>query len=522
MEGLTIDLFGPGMGPLHRAGLGGLAATVRWLNDARGGGRASPELRPEGVASYGRRAVTLSWARPEDAASFLRRLYGLAFGLRGGCIHLPAACDGIEQRADVAAALQDGTLRTILQHNKSRKKAGPAKWGQYEVDGRIVRYLRHDLEDYMHRSAWRSLVFDKKGTLRPWVDVKGTIAPGFMVRHEKFHARTVLRQGPGHAIALHFALIGTLSLSLAGADGTLVVPDVDDLEAFAERRSWLTPLEPKDCRVGGPADAALQAMVRLRAAREGRFLGVRRCLAVLFKAHPWTGDQKTRAAVLSVEADDQALGRFASAMATLPPRVVPSKSADAGDGVSFASWADSVVRPLVADNLARGRPWFEGFRGLLVGAHGRIDEARAAKLGYEKEGLNRMIDEPWEDRGEERIVRAVHDAMRRAFTAIWRQEGVGSVAKGNRTHRQMVRWRLAFAGARTPDDVRNALTDMWSRSTPNPTLKAGWASMLPLLCDERRWKLNRDLALLALASYAGLEDAPPAGDDAAEVVDDDA
>ena len=34
-----------------------------------------------------------------------------------------------------------------------------------------------------------------------------------------------------------------------------------------------------------------------------------------------------------------------------------------------------------------------------------------------------------------------------------------------------------------------------------PTLMESWQTLLPVLCDERRWQLNRDLALLALASY---------------------
>jgi CRISPR-associated protein Cas8a1/Csx13 len=131
-----------------------------------------------------------------------------------------------------------------------------------------------------------------------------------------------------------------------------------------------------------------------------------------------------------------------------------------------------------------------------------------------------MTDEPWQDRGEEQLVRAVHDAMGWRFHAIKQEigyepkSGAGKDAYWNRRDRQMQRWRLAFAGAKTPDDVRNALTEMWSRSAPNAVLKRSWATVLPLLCDERRWKLNRDLALLALASYGN-----PKSEEADDVVE---
>lgn len=75
----------------------------------------------------------------------------------------------------------------------------------------------------------------------------------------------------------------------------------------------------------------------------------------------------------------------------------------------------------------------------------------------------------------------------------------------------MQRWRLAFAGAKTADDVRDALADLWSRSAPNAVLRRdeSWRDLLPILCDERRWRLNRDLALLALASYGRSKAAVP-------------
>lgn len=91
---------------------------------------------------------------------------------------------------------------------------------------------------------------------------------------------------------------------------------------------------------------------------------------------------------------------------------------------------------------------------------------------------------------------------------IWEEVTGNQTVFNNRKERQMQRWRLAFAGAKTADDFRKALTDLWSRSGSNPVLKSSWREVLPLICDEDRWRLARDLALLALASYERPATAP--------------
>jgi CRISPR-associated protein Cas8a1/Csx13 len=213
MEGLTIDLFAPGMGPLHRAGLGGLAATIHWLNDPTGGGRLAADLRPAGTLSYDDRTVRLAWEKPEGAGAFFRRLYELAFGLTSeGLIHLPGSYGANEPELPVKAALQSGMSQTILQFGPNRKARG-STLAQYMVDeNKVIRFQYQNLVDYTHRSAWKDLV-TSRGTLRPMVTIAGTIAPGFVQRHVAFPASSI-EQPPGLAIALHFALVGTLSLSL--------------------------------------------------------------------------------------------------------------------------------------------------------------------------------------------------------------------------------------------------------------------------------------------------------------------
>jgi CRISPR-associated protein Cas8a1/Csx13 len=75
----------------------------------------------------------------------------------------------------------------------------------------------------------------------------------------------------------------------------------------------------------------------------------------------------------------------------------------------------------------------------------------------------------------------------------------------NRWNSERDRWRFAFAGARTPQQIRAALADLWSRAGPNKELKSHWELVLPLLRAEH-WETARDLALVALASYGAASD----------------
>ena len=108
----------------------------------------------------------------------------------------------------------------------------------------------------------------------------------------------------------------------------------------------------------------------------------------------------------------------------------------------------------------------------------------------------------WEHPGEGNIVHAVHEALRRRYGRIAAENANNPAGMKNRMRREYERLRLAFSGAKTPDSLRHALADLWSRAGSNAVLKESWPQILPLLTNEK-WQLARDLALLALPSYQG-------------------
>ena len=171
---------------------------------------------------------------------------------------------------------------------------------------------------------------------------------------------------------------------------------------------------------------------------------------------------------------------------------------------------DSIVRPLIAENLALGHKWYSGFTKLLTKTNPATDKPYRDQLQFERKGLNDMIadDAMWDDDAERIVVQSVHEALRGRYAQIAEENKNSTAAMKNRFTGEYDKWRLAFAGAKTPDQFRNALCDLFSRAGRNRVLQKSWNSILPMLRTSN-WKHARDLSLLALCSYQGRKDDQP-------------
>jgi CRISPR-associated protein Cas8a1/Csx13 len=234
----------------------------------------------------------------------------------------------------------------------------------------------------------------------------------------------------------------------------------------------------------------------------------------------WSTQQKSRVDTLLVPSgEDERLERFAVAWEKLPPKVgtkVETETIGRGKKarkiekeVYFLS--DSLVRPLVADNLARDWPWYKGFVRLFVRTDPVSKRPLWRRLFFEKEGLFEMTQSEtmWKDQGEKAVVRAVHEALRRRFGAIATENKGKPGPMKNRMRSEFDRWRLSFTGAKTKEDFRHKLCDLFARAGMLGVLRDEWEAVLPWLTDESRWQLTRDLALLGLASYPKREGEGP-------------
>lgn len=552
---LTMKLFAPGMSLLHRAGLGGLACTLKAMEDLYRDGRlqkadlpapfngdAPPwEIEPQ--------SVTLLFGKPEKAGEYLKKLFAFAFQIQDGLIFLPGQYGDSPPSKLVLSAIQDGIQNTFLQHGPTCGSRDGERTVVVDINDTPMSVTHDVFTSYKHQ-GWFWLNRDEKskekdpqtgkkiktglrvknhqafsvvgedGTLSGELhEIDNKVSPGGMVRHR--FAQSAIRETDGGLICLHFSLIGCLTLSINRVTAVLIVPEVRDLLEFAFSRQFLTPNTAQECRIAGAADAALQVQVRIRARREASHAETPSCYTMTCRPTQWNQKQKPRIATLSVPSgSDRLLDKFERAMLHLPPRLVVAKPPDQktkrGANVKPKEpfWSDSVVRPLIAENLALDRPWFFGFTTLMSKTNPATGKPYRDNLTYERKGLHAMIADKkmWDDDGEALIVKAVHEAMLHARGKIRRDtDGPGtkplSQATLNRWEKFEERLRIALAGAKTANDARNVLCNLFSRAGRVPTLIDGWRAILPKLAYSR-WQLTRDLALLALASYGGKGEAP--------------
>ncbi|MDY3556325.1 type I-MYXAN CRISPR-associated Cas8a1/Cmx1 [Gemmata sp. JC717] len=523
-----MRLFAPGMSALHRAGLGGLACTLKALERHYANGLVKADVLPapftDGKPSWkiDSQTITLRFGQPENAGEYLKNLFAFAFQIRSGLIYLPGQHDIAVPGTAVLADLQAGFTLTFLQHGKVRKLDKAPTVASYDPDGDMpgVTVEYRQCSEFKHQGGWEAFV-EKNGTLTTGaLKVDGPISPGTVVRHVAFTGDTGAEDPPERMLPLYFALVGCLALPVNRGVAALLVPDVTDLTEFVYDRPAMTPTTATECQIAGAADAGFRAQVRLRNnprrtadTKLKAYTIAPGCYAMTFTPTVWASQQKSRVATLHVPpGDDKLLGRYARALQHLPPRIVTREVEESsGKGKNKVTTTrresfrtDSVVRPLIAENLARGHKWYAGFAKLMTKTNPATDKPYRDQLQYERRGLHDMIadNDMWDEQGESTVVRAVHEALRGRYAQIADENKGNPVAMRNRFAGEYDKWRLAFAGSKTADQFRKALCDLFSRAGRNTVLQQQWAQVLPML-RAGNWRHARDLALLALCSYQG-------------------
>lgn len=516
---LVIGLSDPGMTPLLRAGLGGLAASLRaiLLEEEPRARWPSPVSLAKATATVEPQRIRIEWGggKPED---FLKKLFEASFRIdrAHGLIELPGAYAPRRWPApEIKAAMQEGLKRTFLQHGKTTKKAAKARPVSLEVDGQQTPFNIQPYGWFAHQLGWKEVI----AALRSGpVPLAGWAYPGAAQRHIAFGSTKCEYTAP-QALSAFFAPVGCLSYSVARG-GVLVIPEPSDLVHFAQVRELLTPRSLPAAYLTGVGDAVLAAELALRmdATARGR-PAVAAAHGVTLQSTAWARQQKSRVATLSVGwlADDL-LDLYATVANELPTRIRLTGKGDGvnEDGAGFFP-ARSALRAFLTDNIASGRHWFAGFATAATGGKNarfihyyRERDNLGALYFEERKGLAAMLKHLEE--AEQALVNSVHLALRNRFGAIASEAEGNTATMKNRFKGERERWRLAFAGAKTCEQIRAALADLWSRAGANKELQAHWKEVLPLL-REGNWQAARDLALVGLASYQAAGDVYESNED---------
>lgn len=528
---VAFDLYAPGMTPLHRAGLGGLAATLRALERRVRLGLLPTDRVPgdwdgSGNApwSYDDRTLTLDWSEPSAAGEYLKRLFAFGFGIKGGLIDLPGTYD-LELSTPVRVELQLGLTLTFLQFGPHRKLADEQAI-QLDPDGDGVFSLvvrKRVCSRYLHQDFCKKLTLKNGSLTTKPVEQPSAFSPGTVVRHNAFGSQTRIDVDAPTAICAAFAIVGCLSIAINRGMGVLVIPEVVDLAAFAKSRARMTPKFLADCRTSGLSEAALQTLLRLRSRAVSKSSsGVVGVHAMRLRPTQWNSKQKSRVDAIELSLGrDKTLAKFEQVLAELPRQVRSKLDRQAvGRGQAKQTsvepiwfFTDSLVRPLIADNLARERRWYRALSTLL---RGRDEKGRRLieRVGYETNALHQLAL-PQETDGmaeltsdqERQFIEAIHDAIRSSLGRIKSDTDKGneslSQAVKNRWERYKERARLSILNTKNAEQMRGAIVDILARSGDNKVLResSDYFPEIRQLLYREDWRVLRDLALLALISY---------------------
>ena len=250
---LTLRLFDPGMSPIHRAGLGGLACTLNYIERAYCDGELGDDDVPGGPWlggqppwSIGLDTVELFFGEATAAREYLKRLFGASFRIKSGLIDLPGAYGQTTPPNEVRAELQNGLTLTFLQHGRVRKLDKTETTLSYDVDGKPLTFDVKLCRYYKHQDIWQGLCESDGCLTEKQVEVTGSLNPGAIVRHFAFNAQTRISEGAAYVLPLSFAIVGCLALSINRGSGVLLIPEVDDVAKLARLRPELTPTRARD------------------------------------------------------------------------------------------------------------------------------------------------------------------------------------------------------------------------------------------------------------------------------------
>ncbi|MFN3360767.1 MAG: type I-MYXAN CRISPR-associated Cas8a1/Cmx1 [Pseudanabaenaceae cyanobacterium] len=497
---LNYHLGDPYMTMLHRAGLAGLYMTLEQFEKEK--------ITPFGGFTWQKsdRSITLSWEGNDREV--LDWLLKESFQLRDGLIYFRALGDVDIQPL---VTLHQGILGSFLQHNSTHKSTGKQSKSFMLEEGKpelIIEYKA--LSTYSHQDFTEKLCDSKTGKLLgKTVAIAGWLSPGAVVKHIAFSGQTAFEETASSALLLLFAPIACCFFGLRSklkeqkAQYALVIPEVTNLSDYSYYRREYLNLGFRDFYASSLGDAGLKFLIRDSLVNKTggiiRNLRIKTCHVITLGSVPWAGQQKTRTDVYTVSANETICTNYYVACDHLSDRVIDKKD-------NSSSWiAPSFAREIIADNLARGKPWFADLSAIVNS--GTLFQ----QLLYEREGLHKMIKDQrlqWTDQ-QRLFVQACHEAISKTYGQLSsrnqknKEDSTQDSDIKSRFEKVNVKFRTGLARCKNAISFREFITNFWAKAGYIPTLQNHWEEVMKLVISD--WRSARDLALLALASYKGKE-----------------
>ena len=347
---LTLSLWNTCPTQLHRAGLGGLWFVLKSLSSVK-------DFKIDWDISPDNDEITLAW----DCSDFeaLTWLLSQAYQLtQEGIIKIPA--NGNSTQLEQIAIHKGITSIFYLQ---PRAIKSPGKTIQsLPIDEQQIEVEYKPLEYYPHQDL-RTLKPFKKDQFKPHIPIVSWLYPGGGNLHEALGAKTKLEETPEGLIALAFAPIACSyyrvrsRLKQTKSLWALIIPDVENLEDFANSRQQQNQIRYLDYFVSGISDASLKYLTALAATKTTKNNAVSGCQVWVFGAVPWS-KQTPITAKQTVSIEAEIAKYYELCRQKLPNGIKVGKNGTFID-VSFG-------REIAAENLIRGKPWYADLHRILA------------------------------------------------------------------------------------------------------------------------------------------------------------
>ena len=502
---MSIGLFDPGMTHLHRVGLAGLYMTLKNMDKA--------DLASVGHWILEPQRITLCWSK--SPRSLLEPIINTAFQ-KGTHKEIKFSAHSTHMMSDIARILfHRAILQTYLQHGKTRKLSANNHPVSLNYEETTIHTTIPAISEYNHQKACdldKLKIFNEEGCFNDDIPIAGWLFPGGAVRHVAFEKGTTLSCDSKSLLSLLFAPVASVYFLIWNSDRearydkrktcALVLPHVDDMESYSRcyRKYLKSPV--KALYANSLGDAGLTALISLNFLGDGQIsdqLNIRSCTVTAFGSVGWSKQQKSRTSCKTIrDINYDQLRLFDFALKTLGNKEFITEDHTLNVRVSLA-------RGLIAENIAAGRDWFNGFHQLMSSKN------LAKLIFFEREGLNEMVQKAsWNYEPEKLFVQAVHGALKNRYGALaGRASSRGEIVN---FEREFERVRASLMRAKNAQTLREVMAALFAHGGRNTTLQENWELLLPLFSGAD-WQKARDLALLALASYKGQISKPERSDD---------
>lgn len=481
---IELNLNDPGMTMLHRAGLAGLYMTLKALT------KRYPTLKSrqsnfKWVLTHD--GINLYWEGNDRAA--LNWLLTESFQIsRDGLISLA----GLEnQTLENQLVTHIGMSNTFLQHSSVLKFDGKLSQA-LTINGLEVIVACNKAKYYIHQNFARRLCNTGGQLLTRHIGIGGYLYPGAAIKHKAF-SKTQFKETLERTIALLFAPIACLyfiypksRLYETKTQYCLVIPEIMDLKSYAKQRKKLNSWNYLQFSSSGFSDAGLRFIANQKSTDLAQTSNFRSCKVITFGRTKWTSFQKVRKRVEMIKLSDSVVRNYQLCNSYFSNRVVEWEK---GNFI-----AASTVRELIAENLARGFPWWFNFTDT-------VKNQELFKLtSYEKEGLEKMVrNADWDEQAQILFVKACHKGLLQIYGKLYDKPKESNYIL---IQRENERIRSGLIRCQNSEDFRHFMTaSFWTKAGNISILAEYWEELMPLTTKPDNWKLARDLALLSLVSY---------------------